>query len=138
MSKSRSRSKSRSQTKKTAPAPALAKKGCSGSGNPEFLLADISFLILGIDFLKYFHLLVDPAASRQVDDSSLCSCPAYNLSSPPRGDSLVAAISNSSTPFRSLLVEFPDVVNESTILPRPVHDVQHHLETSGCPDKSPF
>ena len=45
----------------------------------------------------------------------------------------MAAISDTPAPFRSLLVEFPDVVNESTILPTPVHDVTHHLETSGRP-----
>ena len=96
-----------------------------------FLLADISFPILGIDFLKHLHLLVDPAAGSLVDVSSLRSFLADNSSSPPRGNTLVAAISNTPASFRSLLVEFPDVVNESAILPTPVHDVEHHLQTTG-------
>ena len=104
----------------------------------DFLLADISFPILGIDFLKHFHLLVDPAAGRLVDVSSLRSFPADNSSSPPRGDTLVAAISDTPASFRSLLVEFPDVVNESAILPTPVHDVEHHLQTTGRPVTSRF
>jgi hypothetical protein len=31
----------------------------------------------------------------------------------------------------SVLAEFPDVVNEGKALPVPVHDVVHHIKTSG-------
>jgi hypothetical protein len=31
-----------------------------------FLLADVQFLILGVDFLRHYRLLVDPAANKQV------------------------------------------------------------------------
>ena len=81
---------------------------------------------------------MDPAAGRLVDVSSLRSILANNSSSPPRSDTLVAAISDTPAPFRSLLVEFPDVVNKSTILPIPIQDVEHHLETAGHPVTSRF
>jgi hypothetical protein len=34
------------------------------------LLADVQFPIIGVDFLRHFHLMVDPAASRLVDKQS--------------------------------------------------------------------
>ena len=38
-----------------------------------FLLADVSFAIIGVDFLRSHKLLVDPAANRLVDTASLQS-----------------------------------------------------------------
>jgi hypothetical protein len=32
-----------------------------------FLLADVRFPIIGVDFLRHFRLMVDPAANRLVD-----------------------------------------------------------------------
>jgi hypothetical protein len=34
------------------------------------LLANVQFPIIGVDFLRHFHLMVDPAASRLVDKRS--------------------------------------------------------------------
>jgi hypothetical protein len=35
-----------------------------------FLLAEVQFAIVGVDFLRHFQLLVDPAASRLIDTKS--------------------------------------------------------------------
>ena len=46
-----------------------------------FLLANVSMLILGSDFLRHNHLLVDVAGSRLLDSSTLESIPAVSSSS---------------------------------------------------------
>jgi hypothetical protein len=38
-----------------------------------FLVADVTFTIIGVDFLRSHKLLVDPAANRLVDTASLQS-----------------------------------------------------------------
>jgi hypothetical protein len=61
-----------------------------------FLLADVSFAIIGVDFLRSHKLLVDPAANRLVDTASLQSfatvsaaaaCAASAIQSPPSPES---------------------------------------------------
>jgi hypothetical protein len=78
-----------------------------------FLLADVSFAIIGVDFLRSHKLLVDPAANRLVDTASLQSfatvsaaaaCAASTVQSPPspdstgpcRGDAAACAASTAS------------------------------------------
>ena len=61
-----------------------------------FLLADITFAIIGVDFLRSHKLLVDPAANPLVDTASLQSfatvsaaaaCAASAVQSPPSPES---------------------------------------------------
>jgi hypothetical protein len=44
----------------------------------KFLLAAVSFPIVGVDFLRNFKLLVDPAAGRLIDSASLQSIPTVS------------------------------------------------------------
>jgi hypothetical protein len=69
--------------------------------------------------------------------------PRVNAPSGSRGDSLEAATLAGPPAARAgwvakLLDDFPDVVNASASLPPPVHDVQHHIKTSGLPIASRF
>jgi hypothetical protein len=80
-----------------------------------FLLADVSFAIIGVDFLRSHKLLVDPATNHLVDTSSLQSfatvsaaaaCAASALQSPPSpeytgpcgGDAAACAASAGQSP----------------------------------------
>ncbi len=47
-----------------------------------FLLAAVSFPIIGVDFLRHYRLLVDPAANRLVDATN---CEAITTVSSPAG-----------------------------------------------------
>jgi hypothetical protein len=180
--------------------------------NWPFLLAAVQFPILGVDFLRHFSLLVDPAGDRLVDrftgqhvqgslsEAGDCLYMAYSLqrafvpphssphrplltglysSSPastlssdlspsvPVTEAISGGLAQASgvpcvkvpsgsrgTPLEAaapaassisgvsavpwVLSDFPDVVNAGKTLPVPVHDVQHHIRTSGPPIASRF
>jgi hypothetical protein len=61
-----------------------------------FLLADVNFPIIGVDFLRHHSLLVDPAGSRLVDTGSLQTFATV---------SAVAAATNSSPPTPAAAAE---------------------------------
>jgi hypothetical protein len=78
------------------------------------LLADVSFAIIGIDFLKHFKLVVDAAAGQLID-----TCTAV-IPAAPGGDKRSAAASKGGLfcavgtvppAYRGLLVDFQDVLN---------------------------
>jgi hypothetical protein len=50
-----------------------------------FLLADVSFPILGIDFLRHYHLVVDAASGQLVDTRTMRVFPAVSTDSQRRG-----------------------------------------------------
>jgi hypothetical protein len=61
-----------------------------------FLLADVQFPILGVDFLRHHHLLVDPAANRLV--ASVSASPQLS----PSPSSPASAVANVKEPSGSL------------------------------------
>jgi hypothetical protein len=84
--------------------------------------------ILGADFFSKHKLLVDTAGNRVLDAATLLPLgePAGSKDS-----GLVAALSAVPPPVRSLLAEFPSVVGDGSDTPRPLHGVQHIVETKG-------
>jgi hypothetical protein len=57
---------------------------------------------------------------------------ALPLQPPP--PNIIAAVS----PYAQLLAEFPQVVNQSKVLPTPSTEVEHHISTTGPPISSKF
>jgi hypothetical protein len=125
-----------------------------------FLLADVDFPIVGVDFLKNHCLMVDPANNRLVDAQG-ASLPTLARASPPTASVVTgfhqqhglfsttssspsSSPSSSSSPtvaaggYKDLLAEFPDVVNASKRLPAVSHDVVHHIVTTGPPIAAKF
>ena len=126
-----------------------------------FLLADVTFAIIGVDFLRSHKLLVDPAANRLVDTASLQSfatvpaaaaCAASAVQSPPSpgstgrrgGDTAARAASPPAPPplspewLKEFLAEFEDEVCPSKVLPPIGTDVEHNIKTTGLPIASRF
>jgi hypothetical protein len=127
-----------------------------------FLLADVSFAIIGVVFLHSHKLLVDPAANRLVDTASLQSlatdsvaaaCAASTVQSPPSPEftgtvGVDAAAKSAASPpappplspewLKAFLAEFEDMVCPSKVLPAVGTDVEHHIKTSGPPIASRF
>ncbi len=119
-----------------------------------FLLAAVRFLILGIDFLRHFGLLVDPAVgslifpvtgqvSRHGPHTAAVRKPTSVPAAvkAPSGSAAVAsqvATCGPSSVFQQLIQQFPAVVNPSKILPAATHGVQHHIVTRGPPVSSKF
>ncbi len=92
-----------------------------------FVQAAVNKPILGADIFSKHKLLVDTAGNRVLDAATLLP-----LSEPAggKGTGLVAALSAVPPPVRSLLAEFPSVVGDGSDMPRPLHGVQHTVETS--------
>jgi hypothetical protein len=95
-----------------------------------FVQAAVNKPILGADFFSQHKLLVDTAGNRVLDAATLLP-----LGEPAggKGTGLVAALSAVPPPVRSLLAEFPSVVGDGSDTPRPLHGVQHTVETKGRP-----
>jgi hypothetical protein len=96
-----------------------------------FLLADVQFPIIGVDFLQQNRLLVDPAANRLVDTLSFESFPTVT--------ELSSAVSAAGGPavapvFKRVLDQFPEVVNpEKRLPPKTKHGVEHHIRVKQRP-----
>jgi hypothetical protein len=131
-----------------------------------FLLADVKFPIIGVDFLRHFHLMVDPAANRLVDKQcsqelstvSAIAAAVAGVKAPPGslatvppaatgglppitplagGASLAAEIAGPPR-FRRIVAQFPEVVNLQKSLPAPTTGVEHHIVTRGPPITARF
>ena len=99
-----------------------------------FILADVSMPILGSDFLRHHHLLVDVAGSRLLDAASLEPIPA--VSSVPTGSDskLYTALLSTLEEFRDLLAEYPDVISSKGFSASvPKHPVRHSVPTDPGP-----
>jgi len=99
-----------------------------------FLLANVSTPILGSDFLRHNHLLVDVAGSRLLDSSTLEPIPAASSNSVNSKSGLYAALLSTPEEFRDLLSEYPDVVSSKGFFTTdPRHPVRHTVPTSPGP-----
>jgi transposase InsO family protein len=99
-----------------------------------FLLADISFPIIGADFLRYFKLLVDLSTGLMLDLKSMQTLRFAPATGGVETASIVlASVASLKPSVRDLLLEFQDVTNERSVLPNVVHDVTHEIETVSKP-----
>jgi hypothetical protein len=101
-----------------------------------FILAAVAKPILGADFFSAHHLLVDTSTHSVLDAATLL--PIGGMKEPGSGSGsakskLVAHLSSVPLPVRNLLAEFPGVVGDGTTTPRPLHGVEHSIETKGRP-----
>ena len=93
-----------------------------------FVLADVAYPIVGLDFLAAHHLTID-AASRRV----LCR-DGRPLTSPPSSPSSgrLAAMSVVPPAVQEVLDSYPDVCSDgSGVWPRATHGVEHVIVTTG-------
>ena len=66
-----------------------------------FLLAAVSFPIIGVDFLRHFKLLIDPAANRLVDTATCQAFTTVSSLATPAATAVAAAATPPSTPVIS-------------------------------------
>ncbi len=107
-----------------------------------FLLAKVDFAILGADFLKHFHLVVDLAASQLLDTRTLrrlaAGPPAATNVPPPSSRGLFDAVEATPPVFRQIFSQFQDVANAEGRLPPAKHKTMHHIKTTGIPATARF
>lgn len=94
-----------------------------------FVIADVSHPIMGVDFLERFGLVLDVKNRMLID----------NITSLKQKTSSSSAISTGLTPistnssYHEILFKFPDILNlPLNIKPKP-HAIQHYIETKGPP-----
>jgi hypothetical protein len=89
----------------------------------QFILADIQFLILGIDFLQHHNLLVDV-----VDHKPL-----------PKTAVTAAAVADPvPVDVQELLSKFPALAAPLSAAAPPAQGVEHHIVTAGQPAMAKF
>jgi cleavage and polyadenylation specificity factor subunit 1 len=96
-----------------------------------FLLADVRFTILGIDFLKHHQLVVDVYSEQLL--------PRASLSAPVAGDVFAVAdcaanqvpAAISAQQWTEILEQFPSVTKPFEVRSAPAHGVEHSIETVG-------
>lgn len=98
-----------------------------------FTVADVSKPIIGIDFLKFYGLLVDCRNQRLIDGITSLSVNA--LSGSPDNIVSIKAVTGESE-FHSLLHDFPEITKPAGILSSPKHNTLHYIRTTPGPPVS--
>jgi Reverse transcriptase (RNA-dependent DNA polymerase)/RNase H-like domain found in reverse transcriptase len=94
----------------------------------QFLLVDLKFPILGVDFLRHFGLLEDVVGGKLL--------PRSTLPQPPYGG--VYAMVAEPSEWQSILAKFPQVSQPFTVASSPRHGVEHQVITTGRPTTAKF
>jgi hypothetical protein len=100
-----------------------------------FLLADVRFPILGIDFLRHYELVVDVCAERLLPRTALAQ---------PVGGNVFAVQQQACKPaagiseWDSILAEYPGVSQPFSVVTKPAHGMEHVIETSERPTRAKF
>ncbi|RTG87493.1 uncharacterized protein DC041_0006144, partial [Schistosoma bovis] len=98
-----------------------------------FVIADVSMPIIGIDFLCNFDLLVDSRRHRLINGSQTTSIRGILT----EAVSMNLVIDKSrGDPYKLLLREFPELVNVTYNKADLKHSIQHHIVTNGPPIKA--
>ena len=101
----------------------------------QFVIADVSTAIIGLDFLAHYNLLPDCRKLRLVDNETHRFAPGRKAHSLAQ-HGVKAILPAKSTPFSDILAEFLEITRPPG-LPRVVkHLTQHHIRTSPGPPVS--
>lgn len=94
-----------------------------------FIISDVKRAIIGADFLKSFHLIVDLHNRKLIDGiTELCAIGSIVNYKEPTIKSI-----QENNPYRDLLEQFPDITKPISFKDVPTHSVYHHIETTGTP-----
>lgn len=96
-----------------------------------FIIADVQRPILGADFLRHYGLMVDMNNRKLVDTCTHLSIQGIRSSSTSTHTSLCPK--DNSNPYHKLLAEFPALTQVTTPDTPVLHNVTHHIETTGPP-----
>ncbi|BHF76011.1 hypothetical protein SprV_0501910900 [Sparganum proliferum] len=96
-----------------------------------FVIADVPHAILGSDFLAEFDLLVDCRRAHLLDHTTGLSVRGLTPFTAPTNLSVLDT--DIASPFRQLLLSYPNIINSHFRSGEVQHDVVHHIRTSGPP-----
>ena len=96
-----------------------------------FIVADVERPILGADFLRHFHLLVDMNHKRLIDSATQLQIQGITSQATSPHPSILPH--SPANEFEVLLKEFPLLTQPQPADQPPKHTVTHHINTSGQP-----
>lgn len=95
-----------------------------------FIVADVQTLIIGMDFLSYHGLLMDPRNNRLLDTTTQLSSMEYAATV----NEVSMKIIIGESVYYQFLVEFPDLARPPVFgREKTGHSVVHHIETTPGP-----
>ena len=97
----------------------------------DFVLAQVTYPILGADFLAFHSLLVDSHNKQVIPANSLIPLPSSTTTASL--SPLLAHLQSAPEPIRNLIASFPTVFNSNLAKQQHQHGVQHHIQTTGPP-----
>jgi hypothetical protein len=101
----------------------------------DFLLAEVEFPILGVDFLRHYKLAVDAAAGQLLHTGTL---QRLDASAGEVAGELSSILATTPSAYRVFFSEFPEVTDPSGSFPPAKHKVEHHIVTFGRPVTARF
>jgi transposase InsO family protein len=103
--------------------------------NWRFVVADVSKPIIGVDFLNFYHLIVDTRNKRLIDNiTSISAVASFALCK----DVHSVKISTGESRYHKILLEFPEITRPAgthRTSPTP-HNTLHHIRTTPGPPVS--
>ena len=96
-----------------------------------FIVANVQAPILGADFLRHFSLLVDIKHSRLIDTTTQLR--VQGMASQTTSSSPSFFPLQPTNIFTSIIAKYPAVFQPHLNMQSAVHDVTHHIQTSGPP-----
>lgn len=100
----------------------------------QFIVADVTRAIIGVDFLSHFNLVVDIRNRRLVDgDTTLTSAASLKIFS---DDVSSVKVVSGSTVYHKILAEFPEITKPPGIHRKITHNIVHHIRTTPGPPVS--
>ena len=97
-----------------------------------FIIADVKHPILGVDFLQHHGLLVDVRARTLIDTNTTLKINMIYTHQNAHGLTTLNPLLSSS-PFDSLLLGYPELLQPKNTLAPVKHNVVHRIETTGPP-----
>ena len=97
----------------------------------DFVIADITFPIIGMDFLQHYELLVDSSRHRLISSNHKISI--SGISTDVESISLMVATTDNLSAYDILLKKFPELTQSDYSKASLKHNVTHHIVTKGPP-----
>jgi transposase InsO family protein len=98
----------------------------------KFIIAEVPYAILGMDFLRHYNMSVDTRRRRLMDNSTKATISGIITANNSFSNKSFHSLSLIST-FRDTLREFPRIAKASDEIPPVTSDVTHCIKTTGSP-----
>ncbi|KAG7307830.1 hypothetical protein JYU34_006426 [Plutella xylostella] len=96
-----------------------------------FTIADVSKPIIGVDFLRYYHLLVDCRNNRLID--GITSLKVNGKQSESSEDISSIKVVTGDSEYHSLLQEYPEITKPAGLNTPSKHNTMHYIRTTPGP-----